>query len=370
MESQQFNGWLDASKTVDVRSRVRGHIKKPCTSPTGRSSRPARPLFDLDPRPFEAEIQSADGQLKVFDAEVEYALAEEARQKELFNRGVSTKSEYEKVIASRKAAQAKAEAATEDVNRKKLDLEYAKITAPIGGKTDRAMLDEGNLVNASGLDTVLTTIVALDPVYVYFFVDEKALLTYRNRSAQAGVATQDKPLKDAQLPFEFGLDVEKGFPHKGMLDFGSNRIDPKTGTIEVRGVVENSARLFLPGSRVRVQVPVSDSYKAVVVPDSAILSDQDRRYVLCVNKDKAVIRRDVQLGMLLDDGMRVLLPGNDKDKGVTPDDWVIVIGLQRARVNEPVEPVDAEGAAVAVAAPATSATNATAATKPERSDSP
>ena len=198
-------------------------------------------------------------------------------------------------------------------------------------------------MNAGGTDPVLTTIVALNPIYVYFHVDERSLLDYRRRNGERRTRTHEKPLRDSQIPFDFALETDEGFPHHGTLDFADNRIDSETGTIEVRGATENSDARYLPGSRVRVRIPISESYSALLVPDTAILSDQNQRYLLCLNAENIVTRRTVKLGRLLEDGLRVILPGQNAEEGVSPTDWVIVNGLQRARINYPVEPMDDDG---------------------------
>jgi RND family efflux transporter MFP subunit len=186
--------------------------------------------------------------------------------------------------------------------------------------------------------------VAVDPIQVYFAVDERALLEYRQNRRPGTETTQEgHPLKESQVPFEFRLETDATFANKGILDFAENKIDPMTGTIEVRGTSENADGRYIPGSRVRVRVPVSDEYSSILVPDEAILSDQDKKYLLCLNPENNVVRRDVQLGKLLEDGMRVILPGTKENEGVKPDDWVIVLGLQRARLNYPVQPMDENG---------------------------
>ena len=157
-------------------------------------------------------------------------------------------------------------------------------------------------------------------------------------------------MRDKKIPFSFGLDTEKGFPHDGRIVFTDIKYAEGTGTVLVRGEAKNADGLLIPGSRVRVRVPVSDKYEAVVVPDSAVLSDQDRKYLLVLAKDNTVVRRDFTPGRLLDDGMRVVLPAPGDDKAAGKDwarnwanDWVITVGLQRARVNYPVQPMDANG---------------------------
>lgn len=342
VDYNEYNGWTDASKTVEVRSRVRGHIQEVAFT-DGQMVEEGQLLFQLDPRPFEAEVEAANQQVEVDQANLEFAQAEEDRDRELFEKKVTTKAELQKKVASRKSWEAKLAAAKEEVKRKQLDQEYARITAPIKGKISRAQLVAGNLVNAGGSDPLLTTIVSLDPIYVYFFVDERALLEYRQRNGTSQKRSHEKPLKDSQIPFEFGLETDQGFPHRGTLDFADNRIDATTGTIEIRGAVPNPDARFLPGSRVRVRIPISEPYQAILVPDTAILSDQNLRYVLCLNQENVVVRRNVTLGRLLEDGQRVILPDPADKEFVTADDWVIVQGLQRARLNYPVEPMDADG---------------------------
>uniref|UniRef100_A0A7C2JXH7 Efflux RND transporter periplasmic adaptor subunit n=1 Tax=Schlesneria paludicola TaxID=360056 RepID=A0A7C2JXH7_9PLAN len=342
IDYSEYNGWMAASETVEIRSRVRGHIDKVHFT-DGQVVEKDQLLFELDPRPFQAEIDVAQGQVEVAQAQLEFSIAEEARQQELFEKKVNTKADLQKAVATRKTWDANVIAAQEEVRRRQLDLTYSRIAAPIKGKISRAQLVAGNLVNAGGSDPLLTTIVALDPIHVYFFVDERALLEYRQKNAQSTQRTHDKPLKDSQVPFEFGLETDEGFPNRGILDFAENKIDVQTGTIEVRGVVDNAEARFLPGSRVRVRIPVSDPYRAVLVPDEAVLSDQDQRYLLCLNEENVVVRRNVTLGRLLEDGLRVILPGASDEESVGPNDWVITLGLQRARVNYPVEPMDADG---------------------------
>jgi RND family efflux transporter MFP subunit len=302
-----YNGWTAASKTVEIRSRVRGHIDKVHFT-DGQLVEVGDLLFVLDPRPFQVEIDRANGQATIAKAQQEFAAAEVGRQTELLEKKATSKSEYERAVASYKQWDAQVGAALEEVKRKELDMEYSRITAPIAGKIGRALLDAGNLVNAGGTDPVMTTIVAIDPIHVYFFVDERALLQYRQRNTTKTARRHEKPLKESQIPFEFGLETDEGYPHKGNLDFANNRIDPQTGTIEVRGEADNADSRFLPGSRVRVRIPISEPYRASLVPDTAVLSDQDKRYLLCLNPEN-----------------------------------VVVLGLQRARVNYPVEPLDVDG---------------------------
>lgn len=457
VDYDRYNGWAQAVETVEVRARVRGHIRKVAFT-DGQLVKQGDVLFELDPRPFQAEIDRARDQLMVDQAQLDLAAANAKRDQSLFARKAISQEELETSLATKKSWEAKVEGAKHEIVRRELDLEYARVTAEISGRVGRANMTAGNLVNAGGSDPLLTTIVAVDPIHVYFSVDERSLLRYRQHQKEkqaaaapapsaaapaAGAATDSSDLKPSPaaspsassaapattaepagttetvtatepvtttelaatteptaetkptattepatsaaplptdaaagetppadstpeaaapaapaapavvIPIEFGLETDEGFPHRGQLDFADNRIDPETGTIEVRGVAANPENRFVPGSRVRIRVPVSDEYEAILVPDVAILSDQDQRYVLVVNAEGIVVRRSIKLGRLLDDGMRVVLPGGGEAEQLKAEDWVVVLGLQRARVNYPVEPVDADGKVVPLSGPAT-----------------
>ena len=334
-----YNGWLEAAENVEIRSRVRGHIAK-IGFTDGQLVKKGDLLFQLDPRPFEAEVGSARDQLRVIQAQKVAADRDYERMKELVTSGAVSKSEADKSEARALSLAAQVEAAKQEITRKALDVEYARITAPISGRISRAQLTVGNFVNAGGTDPVLTTIVSIDPIYLYFNIDERSLQRYQKALAER--IRQGTRLKEVKFPFNFGLDSEQGFPNKGVLDFANNRVDQGTGTIQVRGVVANPQSRFTPGSRVRVRMPFGDPYEAVLVPDTAILTDQDKKYLLVLNQQNVVVRRDINPGRLLEDGMRVVSASN-KAQEIKPSDWVIVNGLQRARINNPVEPMDNSG---------------------------
>lgn len=342
-DEDDFSGWIQPSATVELRARVRGHIQK-IHFKDGDLVEKDQLLIELDPRPFQVAIDQAIAQSSAYEAQKVAAEKDVARYTELVKSGGASKQQLEKSEADAASYDAQINAMKEQVKQFELDLEFSKITSPIKGKISRAMLTEGNLVNAGGSDPLLTTIVSLNPMYVYFSVDERALQrTMRKRNEKEPDSTT--PLRERKMPFQFGLDSDEGYPHGGTLDFADNHVDPQTGTIEVRGVVEKTQGLFVAGSRVKVRVPVSDKYNAILVPDSAILSDQDKRYVLVLDDKNIVTRRDITPGRLLDDGMRVVLPANGDASSVTIEDRIIVMGLQRARINYPVEPVEAAATA-------------------------
>jgi RND family efflux transporter MFP subunit len=344
VDQDEYNGWLAASQSVDVRARVRGHIQK-VNFTDGQLVKKDDLLFTLDKRPFQAQVNAALAQVRVYQAMKVAADKEFIRLRDLLGKGGASQSQVDKAEADAGALDAQIEAAKEDAARHQLDLEYSSITAPIAGRVSRALLTEGNLVNAGGSDPVLTSLVSIDPVYVYFNVDERALQRYM-KARRAGGQERPSSVKEQKIPFSFALESDEGFPHQGVLNFADNKVDPDTGTIQVRGEVPDPGQTLVPGSRVRVRVPVSNPYRAILVPDTALLTDQDRKYALVIGDKDVVLRRDIRPGKLLDDGMRVAL-ASGKEAALKKDEWVIVLGLQRARVNYPVAPLDAEGKPIA-----------------------
>jgi RND family efflux transporter MFP subunit len=337
VESDDYNGWVDAIATVEVRARVRGHIQS-VNFTDGQLVKKDQLLFELDPRPFEADVARANDQLHIYQAQLVASQKEEARLKDLLTKGGSSQSQVDKAEADRISLEAQVEGANQEIKSQELNLEYSRITAPIAGRISKAQLTVGNLVNAGGSDPVLTTIVAVDPVYVYFSVDERAMQRYMKSHPQPSETMRSGDVSATKLAFQFGLETDTGYPHNGMLDFVDNKVDRQTGTVLARGVVPNPQGTFVPGSRVRIRVPVSDARKATLVPDTAVLSDQNKKYILVVDDKNVVQRRDISPGRLLDDGMRVVLP-NDKGPAIEANEWLIVQGIQSARINYPVEPL-------------------------------
>ena len=336
----EFNGWMEADKIQQVRSRVRGHIKR-VNFTDGQMVKKGDLLFEIDPRPFQAAIDAAKANVKVAEAGVELAQKEYARYAMLARVGAATKEDVETWIAKEQVAAAdklKAEAA---VGRADLDLEFSRITADIGGRIGKAELTEGNLVNAGGSEPLLTTIVSTDPMRIYFNVDERSLQRYARSVNAAGKNVTEllAALKSAEIAFAFALEGESGFEHSGKLAFSDNRVDPGTGTIQLYGTLPNKDGFFVAGARVRVRLPTGKPSPALLVPETAILADQDQQYVLIADKDNVVRRRNVTLGVLTDDGMRAVRPADKLPEGEKPEDWwVIVDNLQRVRLNYPIDP--------------------------------
>ncbi len=336
----EYNGRIEADQTVDVRARVRGHIQK-IHFTDGQLVAAGDVLFELDPRPFQSDIDRTKEQVKIYKAQQVAAVKEEARLRELLGKGGASLAQVEKAEADGQSLSAQIAGAEEEVSRRELELSYAKVTAEIAGRVSRAMLQEGNLVNAGGSDPLLTTIVATDPVRVYFSIDERRVSQFAKNMGAAGKNPTEMfaKLKDQELPFSFALDGETEFSHTGKLRFGDNRIDPTTGTWPVYGVADNKSGKYTPGARVRVRVPLGKPYPALLVPETAILSDQSKRYVLVAAEGNVVQRRNVTLGMLTDDGMRVIEADGTAASGDTPAKWTVLVdNLQRARLNYPIDP--------------------------------
>jgi RND family efflux transporter MFP subunit len=336
----EFNGWMQPDKIQEVRSRVRGHIKK-VNFTDGQIVKKGELLFEIDPRPFQAALDAANAHVKAADAELELATKEYARYAGLARTGAATKEDLEVWTAKQHVAAAEKTKAKAAVEQTELDLEYSRITADITGRIGKAELTEGNLVNAGGSDPLLATIVSTDPMRIYFNVDERSLQRYARSVNATGKNVTEllAALKDSKVDFTFALEGETGFKHTGRLAFSDNRIDPQTGTIQLYGTVPNKDGFFVAGARVRVRLATGKPSPALLVPETAILADQDQQYVLIADKDNVVRRRNVTLGVLTDDGMRAVRPADKLPEGEKPEDWwVIVDNLQRVRLNYPIDP--------------------------------
>ena len=326
-----YEGRIAAIQSVEVRARVRGHLVK-VSFQDGQMVKEGDPLFEIDPRPYKASLDAAEAQKASAEASLALAKAEYDRAYGLVRKNAASREELDVWTAKQATATAERQKALAAVEQAKLDLEYTKIAAPINGKISRSLVDVGNLVNAGGGETLLTTITSVDPMYVYFNVDERSLLRYR-RAFHKDKAEKDTevPIKDLKIPIEVALEGERGYPHEGVIDFADNRVDPGTGTFQVRGVLPNPRRLLDAGMRARVRVPVSDKYKALLVTDRAIATDQNVKYLYVVDANNVAKRRDVQLGRMIDD-LRVI------EKGLNPGDQVIINGIQRVRPEMTVDP--------------------------------
>lgn len=323
----EFTGRFDAIEQVQVRARVTGFVIG-VEFKDGAMVKTGDLLYTIDPRQYEAAAEQARGQLADAKAKVELAERELTRAETL----VKTSAVSESVVDQRRQTLSAAQAATMQADgalkRALLDVEYTKVVAPIDGRVSRHLVTVGNLVQGSESGaTLLTSIVSLDPIHVYFDMDESIYLK-NNRLWFEGRRPSSR---DTPNPVQIMLSGETKPSREGTVDFLDNRLDVGTGTLRGRGLVPNKDLSILPGQFARVRVLGSAPYEALLLPDTAIATDQSRKVVFVVKADDTVEMRPVVLGPL-DDGLRVIR------EGLKADDRVIVDGLQRARVGAKVSP--------------------------------
>ena len=313
---EEFTGHFEAVERVEVRPRVSGYISS-ISFRDGSEVKKGDVLFVIDPRPYEAESKRAHAELAQAHSALTLAQSEQQRAVKLIAAHAISREEQESRDAGLAQAQANVDAAQAAVDSADLNLSFTRVTAPISGVVSRAVVTSGNLV-ASG-QTLLTTLVSVDPIYVNFDSDEQGFLRFMNHRGSAAT------------PVAVGLADEEGFPHQGQLAFVDNELDAATGTMRARGRLDNHDRRFTPGMFARVQLTGTQKYTALLVNDSAIGTDQAVKYVLLVGKDNVVQYRAVKTGPVVD-GLRVIR------EGLAAGDTIIVNGLQRVRPGMTVAP--------------------------------
>lgn len=324
----EYSGRIEAVERVELRPRVSGYIEQ-VVYREGEEVTKGDVLFTIDARSYRAELARAVAQLARALSQAELSRGEAERAKALLEQQAISTEIWEQRRAADQSAQADVQAAQAAVATAKLNLEWTQVRAPISGRAGRAQVTAGNLVVAGDSASVLTTLVSQDRVYAYFDADENAFLRY-TRMARNGLRTN---AHNGKVPVQVGLANEDGFPHQGVVDFVDNRVDRSSGTIGVRAVLDNKARVFIPGLFARVRLLGSDEFKAVLIDGKAVLTDQDRKYVYIIDKDGRAQRRDVLLGRAAD-GLRIV------ETGLNEGDRVIVNGVQK--VFMPGMPVDAK----------------------------
>ena len=339
----EFPGQTSAVGDVEIRARVTGYLIK-VNFEDGQNVKKGDLLYEIDPRPYEAALDKAKGELVRLYALLEKAKADVARSERLRPSGAISQDDYEQRKATMKVHEASIQTAKAAVRDAQLNLEYTKIAAPIDGRVSRTRITEGNLVQPGTNDAaILTTVVTRNPIYVYFSVDEQALLKYQELAFKRGQELHPKRLKDLKIPVEIGMADEKGFPHAGIIDFADNKVDRTTGTLRVRGIFKNDNEYLTPGLYVHVRIPFGDPHESLLAPERAIQRDQAEKYLLVVKKkdvkkkdngaeaEEIVEYRKVKTGALRD-GLRVI------EAGIGRDDWIVVEGLQFAMPGKPVKP--------------------------------
>lgn len=333
-----FTGRVAATDSVDVRARVSGYIQR-IAFKEGDEVKQGDLLFVVDQRPYKAALDSSAAQLDRARASARLAQAQDQRAQSLIKTGAISRDDYDTRNATLSQANAEVRSSEAALTTAKLNLEYTEVRSPIAGRVGRALLTAGNLIQAD--QTVLTSVVSQDPVYVYFQPDEQAFLRYSELARKGERVNSDNPVR-------IGLASDTGFPHSGTVNFINNQVDPATGTIDARAVVPNPDRVFTPGLYARVQLEGSAEFKAILIDDKAVLTDQDRKYVYVLGPENKATRKDVTLGGMID-GLRVVQSGLD------PSDKVIVTGVQKiffpgAPVKPSEVPMGAPPAPPAVAA--------------------
>ncbi|MEN4939696.1 efflux RND transporter periplasmic adaptor subunit [Stenotrophomonas sp. TWI1151] len=338
-----FSGRVEAVESVELRPRVSGYIDK-VNYVEGQEVKKGDVLFTIDARSYRAELDRATAELNRARTQAQVSRSEADRARRLSDQQAISTETWEQRRAVSEQALAQVQAAQAAVDAARLNMEFTQVRAPINGRAGRAMVTAGNLVTAGDSASVLTTLVSLDKVHVYFDADEGTFLRY----AQMARKGERPSERDSELPVKVGLSGETGYPHEGKVDFLDNQVTRSTGTIRVRALLDNADRAFTPGLFARVQLLGSGQFQAMLIDDKAVLTDQDRKFVYVVDKDNKAQRRDIELGRTAD-GLRIV------EQGLKAGDRVIIDGVQK--VFMPGMPVQAKAvamqpAAAPVAAPA------------------
>jgi RND family efflux transporter MFP subunit len=323
-----FTGRTAAVDSVEVRARVWGYLDKVNFS-EGALVKKGDVLFEIDPRTYQAALHQAEGNLASVEARLKRLDGDLARAQQLVGKGAMSREEHDRIAGDRGETAASIRALQAAVGRAKLDLAFTKVTAPISGRVSRYNVTVGNLVQSGdqGGGTVLTTIVSVDPVYVYFDVDERTVLRVRQLIREG----KAKSARETEWPVSLGLSADEGYPHQGTIDFVDNQVNPRTGTLRVRAIFPNKDEAISPGFFARVRVPVGFPRQALLVTDRAIDNDQGQKILYVVNDNNEVASRPIRVGAL-HDGLRAI------EDGLRPGEPIIVTGLQQVRPGVTVEP--------------------------------
>ena len=338
---EDYTGRTDAVSTVDVRARVSGYLVK-VNFADGDVVKQGDLLYQIDPRPFQADLDQAKGQVERLEAQKKLFAIQVERYRRLAEKGAGSRQDYDQYVAQQAENVGGLKAAQAQVDRAVLNLEFTRITTPTTGQISRTLLTTGNLVAAD--NTLLTTIVTIDPMYAYFNIEEITLLRVRKLMREGVIKARGSHEVEVQM----GLadDQDRKFPLRGTIDFVNNAVDPQTGTILVRGVFPNPHQLpqrpplLTPGLFVRVRLPMGLPHRAMLITERAIGTDQGQKFVYVVDESNKVSYRRVKLGLMFD-GLQAV------EEGLNPGERVVVNGLQRVRPGAQVrvEQVDMAGLA-------------------------
>jgi multidrug efflux pump subunit AcrA (membrane-fusion protein) len=366
-----FTGRTDAVQSVNIVARVTGYVVK-IAFEEGADVKKGQLLYQIDPQPYEAQVKLGDAQVAANDAQLKFAKQNYKRAQTLKKDDAVMAQEIEQYKSSLDLAIAQLDAAKANLDIYRLNLDYTRVTSPIDGQVSRYFLTLGNLVNQD--QTLLTTVVSLDPIYAYFDVDQRTLLRVRSAINEGKVRSRRAPAPGPEFPFEkllaaqgvlrlsstssplpsalamvglavlpvpivpieipvlLGMPGDSKYPFKGFINFSNNQLNPTTGSIAVRGIFANprppnGVRLMSPGMYVRIRLPIGSPRPSLLVLDRVIQSDQGQKYVYVVNSDNKTEYRQIVTGPLQDDGLRVV------SSGLVPNDWVVVGALPQLRPN-------------------------------------
>jgi len=316
-EWDEFSGRLEAIESVEIRPRVAGYIER-VTFTAGKEVKKGELLFQIDPRPYAAELARAEAELAQARSAGGLAARSLERSKKLAAGEAISREELDNRTGAAERSAAAVQAAHAAVETARLNLEWTRVRSPINGRVGRAEVTAGNLVQPGG-PARLTTVVSLDPIYASFDADERSYLRYAAQKGGGG------PRDQKRTPILLGTASEgQEYPHRGYVDFFDNQLDPRSGTVRARAVFANPDHLFAPGLFARLKLVGGSAYQATVVSDRAVGTDQDKKFVLVVKPDTTVEYRPVELGRLVD-GQRVVT------HGIKAGEKVVVNGLQRVR---------------------------------------
>jgi multidrug efflux system membrane fusion protein len=327
-----YTGRTAAVQALDVRARVTGYLMQ-MPFKEGGDVKKGDLLFEIDPRPYQDMVDAAKAQVAVAEANLRLARVTYQRDQVIAARdpGGVSKQQLDQDLAQQQQAQANLGVARANLKSAELNLEWTRVTSPIDGMVSRFYYTLGNLVVQD--QTLLTTIVSVDPMYAYFDADENTIIRVRTYINEGKIKAP--PNSDA-IPLLMAVGAEEGFPHQGHISFVNNTVNPSTGTLAVRGTFANpkppnGRRILSPGMFVRIRVPIGQAHPALLVADRAIGSDQGLKFVYVVDAEHKVQYRRVRTGALQEDGLRVV-------EGLNKDDWVVVGALQQVRPGMEIEP--------------------------------
>jgi multidrug efflux system membrane fusion protein len=336
-EWQEFSGRLQAVNTVEIHPRVNGFVDRVAFTDGARVKK-GQLLFQIDPRPFQAEVERLVAERTRSVSDLELAKANRARAERLISAHAISREEYERQVAAEASAQGALGSINASLQEARLNREFTEVRAPIDGHVSRAIITAGNLVTGASL---LTTLVSDDPVYVYFDADEQTYLRYAK-------AKHEQAHANGAADIYIGLADEDGYPHAGQLDFIDNQVDAATGTIRARAALANPDGRYTPGLFARVRLIGGEDRDSVLIEDRAVGTDLSKKFVLTLTHDNRIEYRLVDLGPEIN-GLRVVT------HGLAPNELIVVNGLQHVRPGQSVAPTrvamrDVEGGLTQVAA--------------------